>query len=44
MRVPTSLNPDGKMGYGNGVYIWVDSTLANLREAFASEEVFEHVP
>jgi|TARA_B110000495_G_C22937858_1_gene548600 hypothetical protein len=44
MQVPTSTNLDGKMGYNNGVYIWVDSTLADLREAFASVEVFEHAP
>ena len=41
--MPTRLILDGKMGYSNGVYVWVDSTLANLREVFASVEVLEHV-
>jgi hypothetical protein len=34
---------DGKKKLRIGVYFWVDSTLANLREGFASREVFEHV-
>ncbi|MBT3600243.1 MAG: hypothetical protein HN520_00435 [Euryarchaeota archaeon] len=43
MQMPTRKILDGKMEYNNGVYVWVDSTLANLRETFASVEVFEHV-
>ena len=43
MQTPTRPNPDGKMEHSNGVYVWVESTLANLREFFASKEVFEHV-
>jgi len=43
MQTPTRPNHDGKMEHSNGVYVWVESTLANLREVFASEEVFEHV-
>jgi hypothetical protein len=33
---------DGKKKSCIGVYFWVDSTLANLREVFASMEVLEH--
>ena len=43
MQMPKRLILDGLMGYSIGVYFWVEATLANLREVFASVEVFEHV-